>query len=186
MLGIPTGADPFRHLPHHDIPLHPSSKRPADTDLPLLDSGSKRRRRRPAINAIIVDDEEVWDDEDSESAEDGEIVEVFPNGDGGVQRIDRYASVSEDEFEDEHTDIAALEEDEDESRYALWKQDEREEEDLNGSSSDSGSVITIEPPGPKANGKTAARARREFWAAKGRREVEADDIAGGADDIGVE
>jgi len=60
----------------------------------------------------MVDDDEVdeldsdsdYDDYDDldldDGSEDGEIVEVFPSGNGGAVQKDRFASVSEDEVDD--------------------------------------------------------------------------------------
>lgn len=185
MLGIPTGADPSHHLPHYHIPPRAGAKRRTDDDLPDLSPSRRQRQDSPKVNAIIVDDHEIEDGEDSESEEDGEIVEVFPNGTGGVQRVDRDASVSEDEYEDEYTNI--IEPEDEESRYNLGLKDPSTMSAAEGSSSESDSVIAIEPNGPKSGGRAAeqTQARREFWAAKGRREA-ADGFDDGKDYIGLD
>ena len=100
------------------------------------------------MGAIMVDDDEVDEfdsdsdfaddmdmDDDASGSEEGEIVETFPNGKAGrVQQKDRFASVSEDEEENEETVFnvpnttangkkGKVEEDEEEveSRYGLGK-----------------------------------------------------------------
>ena len=173
MLGIPTTADPSEHLAHLNITSRPDPKRHVDEDLPTLGSRNNRSRASPELNAILVED-----DNDSD-LEAGEIVEVFLSGAGGLERADRFSSVSEDDLRDEQFSNIEADREDGESRYAVRSRQSRigvgvVELD---SDSDSDSVVAIEIPGVQARtaGKTAAQARRDFWAAKGRRQVEVED-----------
>ena len=210
MLHIPTGVESSTYFAKHDIPTRPGLKHPADQDLAPSRPDIKRQRMNPGINAIIVEDHEITDGLDSSSAEEGEIVEVFPN-DRGSYRSDRIGTVSEDDVEEHIMDLD--DDEEEESRYALGSREGRGETERNGagsgsgsssgsdseaksdsnhldsdsdSKSDSGSVIAIQQPegaaaAKHANGKTPAQTRREFWAAKGRRAVTGRDADGSAD-----
>lgn len=110
-------------IPQKETNIHPyltHYARTSDTTTsrrPQSDVGApspKRRKEsqgRSGVGAIMVEDGEV-DEFDSDSdfgddadmddgSEEGEIVETFANGRSAVQTKDRFASVSEDEHEDE-------------------------------------------------------------------------------------
>jgi hypothetical protein len=137
MLGIPTNADPTRHLRGHSPPPRPGTKTKHQTAVSHSTQKraiSPRRRGKSPINAIVVDDEEVdeMDSEDSDEIKhidysDGEeemdmddgVEEItIPNGNGITGIRDRFQSVSEDEFEvPRERDI--LDTDNVDSRYTL-------------------------------------------------------------------
>lgn len=138
----------------------------------------------------MVDDAEVDELESSDSEidnqlydsyEEGEIVETFPNGRGGVGRMpaNRFASVSEDE-EEHYNSARANTRGQDqspvESRYAIakpqssWKPPIQQPTDQSDSDE---SIIAIDTPPPEAKkARRVPRAERAaFWQAKAQNQV---------------
>ena len=183
MLGIPpktTDVHPF--LTHYaQTSSSTSMKRPSDMPTP---HGQSKRQKSDEVGAIVVDDDEVdQSDSDSESDEqdmdledDPPVVEHFPNGKGGVKRVEknRFNSVSEDE---EIVDfIESKEEEESETRYGMKRKPIKpirplQSVDVQGSASDSDdSIVAFDTPQTKTVKRGPKRVnsadRQAFWRAK--------------------
>ena len=192
MLEIPIGVDPLEYLSHSHsyVPiLSPPTQHPPR---PL-----KRQREDQNLSAIIVNDDEIdlgdldsdaedeFEEGDMEDDEEGDITVVVPNG--TTQQSDRFASVSVDSAEEEELvngNPRTPVEEEDDSRYALGNGEAKRTQSGQASQtaievddSDDDSVVAIDPP-PNARSKSSRvqqRAKKDFWAGKGKVEPDVED-----------
>ena len=128
------------------------------------------------------------DDGSENDSEDDRVVEVISDG-STPRQADRFASVSEDDYEGTPQREASrpTHAEDGDSRYALGKgskhpagkkgaNGKRRMPLRTGSDSDDDSVVAVDPPSSSSQAPTSrARNRRDFWAAKGRVAVAVED-----------
>lgn len=132
------------------------------------------------IQAIVVDDDEVGDfddssdpeplddDADGDESDDSDVQVVYPDGKGGFKG--RYQSVSDDEYEE-----PSSEPEDEPSRYAIKQpkakvdtaQPKEAGELDTDDDDDPGATAKIVKKGDAASRQAQGKRNRDFWAAKG-------------------